>query len=96
MELSLVPLRDHKWKIPVQNGWVARGHVSRADLLDASFEAGLIGATGFVMVGGSIDFQSRAGSPDRNISLVTNRVDQLALPNQLSAVFQHRMQIDGK
>jgi hypothetical protein len=28
MELSLLPIGDHKWKIPVQNGLVLREHVN--------------------------------------------------------------------
>jgi hypothetical protein len=51
----------------------------RADLLDPGFDPGLIVPTGFVVVGGRVDFENPAGAPDRYVPITTNRIDQLAL-----------------
>jgi hypothetical protein len=55
-------------------------HTDCADLLGASFKTGLIGATGFVVICGSTNFQDTARPTNRNILFLTNRIDQLALP----------------
>ena len=55
-------------------------HARCADLLDPGFEAGLIGATGLVMVCGPVEFQDAARAPDRHIPLLADPLRQLALP----------------
>ena len=53
-----------------------------ANLLDASFNAGLLAATRFVMIGGPIEFQDAARPPDRYAPFITNRRRQLALASR--------------
>ncbi len=57
-------------------------HTGCADLFDASFKTGLIGATRFVVICGSIDFKDAAGPSNRNIPFLTNRIDQLTLQSR--------------
>jgi hypothetical protein len=61
---------------------IAIPHKVCADLLDATFKSGLIGATGFVVICGSVDFQDAAGRSNQKIPFLTNRIDQLALPSR--------------
>ncbi len=61
---------------------IAIPHTGYTDLLDASFKAGLIDATRFVVICGSIDFQDAEGPWNRNIPFLTNRIEQLALPSR--------------
>ena len=49
------------------------------NLLDPSFQAGLLAATGFVMIGGPIEFQDRARPPDRDAPIIANRRRQRAV-----------------
>jgi hypothetical protein len=44
-----------------------------ANLLDPSFKAGLLTATGFVMKGRAIEFQNATCAPDRYAPFVTDR-----------------------
>jgi hypothetical protein len=53
-----------------------------ADLLDPSFEAGLLAATGFVMISRPIEFQDAARPPDRDAPIIANRRRQLALASR--------------
>src|SRR5580692_406977 len=53
-----------------------------ANLLNPSFQAGLLTATGFVMKGRAIEFQNAACAPDRYTPFVTNRRHQLALASR--------------
>jgi hypothetical protein len=53
------------------------------DLLDPLFESGLTGATGFVMVGRSVELEGLAGPADRHLPLTADPVDELALPARL-------------
>ncbi len=53
-----------------------------ADLPDPLFQAGLTGATGFVMVSRGIEPQNLAGSPDRYAPINQYPIDQLALPDR--------------
>jgi len=55
-----------------------------ANLLDPIFESCLTGAMRFVVVGRGIDLEDPAVSPNRNISSVARRIDQLALPAKAS------------
>jgi hypothetical protein len=61
---------------------IAIPHTGRADLLDPGFDPGLIVPTGFVVVGGRVDFENPAGPPDRYVPITTNRIDQLALASR--------------
>jgi hypothetical protein len=58
---------------------VAVPNACGANLLNPGFETGLLAATGFVMIGGTIKFQNAAGAPDRYAPFVTDRRRQLAL-----------------
>ncbi len=58
---------------------IAVAHARRANLLDSGFDAGLIGATGFVVVSGRVEFENPARAPDRNVPLLANPCRQLAL-----------------
>src|SRR3954451_11026956 len=58
---------------------IAIAHARCADLLDASLETGLIGATRSVMVGGVTELEHTACASDRDIPLTANRTHQLAL-----------------
>ena len=49
------------------------------NLLDPSFQAGRLAATGFVMIGGPIEFQDRARPPDRDAPIIANRRRQRAV-----------------
>jgi hypothetical protein len=53
-----------------------------ANLVDPSFKAGLLTATGFVMKGRAIEFQNAACAPDRYAPFVTDRRRQLALASR--------------
>jgi hypothetical protein len=53
-----------------------------ASLFDPSFETGLLAATGFVMIGGTIKLQDAACAPDRYAPFVTDRRRQLALASR--------------
>jgi hypothetical protein len=58
---------------------VAVAHARLADLFDAGFDAGLLAAAGFVMIGRTIEFEDAARAPDRNAPFIANRRRQLAL-----------------
>lgn len=58
---------------------VAVAHTRRADLLDARFEAGLIGATGLVVVAGCVELDHATSPPDRNVPVLANPHRQPAL-----------------
>src|SRR6476469_6988851 len=60
------------------NTSIAVAHAGLADVLDALFEAGLSGASRFIVIGGCVDLKNPAGTPDGNIPFTTNHVDQLA------------------
>ena len=64
------------------NTSIAVAHAGLADLLDSLFEAGLSGASRFIVIGGCVDLKNPAGTPDGNIPFTTDRVDQLALPDR--------------
>ena len=64
------------------NTSIAVAHASLADVLDALLEAGLSGASRFIVIGGCVDLKNPAGTPDGNIPFTTDRVDQLALPDR--------------
>ena len=70
---ALATQQDVNAPIPV-------AHARGADLLDPGFEAGLIGAAGFAMVGGPIELQDAARAPDRYVPLPADPCRQLALP----------------
>jgi len=57
----------------------AVAHTRRADLLDARFEAGPIGATGLAVVAGCVELDHAASPPDRNVPVLANPYRQLAL-----------------
>ena len=61
---------------------VAIPHAGRTNVFDPGFDSGLVVPTGLVVVGGGIDFENPAGTPDRDIPLATYRVDQLALASR--------------
>ena len=52
---------------------VAVQDACRANLFDPSFETDLLAATGFVMIGGPIEFQDAARPPDRDAPIIANR-----------------------
>jgi hypothetical protein len=56
--------------------------VRLANLFDAGFQAGLLATTGFVMVGGPIEFEDAARPPDRDAPIIANRSRQLALASR--------------
>jgi hypothetical protein len=58
---------------------VAVANACLANLLDPSFERGLPGSSGFVVVGRRIEPQDLAGSSDRYAPIHQHSVDQLAL-----------------
>ena len=68
-------------------------HSCLANVFDPLFEGGLSGATGLVMVGGSVEQEHMTRSPDRYIPVAAHLIDELALPeaSKLSAqrVLQH-------
>ena len=64
------------------NAPVAIADPRDANLLDPSFKAGLLTATGFVMKGRAIEFQNAARAPDRYAPFVTDRRRQLALASR--------------
>ena len=61
---------------------VAVPDACRANLFDPSFETDLLAATGFVMIGGPIEFQDAARPPDRDAPIIANRRRQLALASR--------------
>ena len=64
------------------NAPVAIADPRGANLLDPSFKAGLLTATGFVMKGRAIELQNAACAPDRYAPFVTDRRRQLALASR--------------
>jgi hypothetical protein len=58
-----------------------------ANLFDSSFETGLLAATRFVMIGGTIELQDAACAPDRYAPFVTDRRRQLALASRQASDF---------
>jgi hypothetical protein len=53
-----------------------------ANLFDPSFETGLLAATGFVMIDGTIELQDAARAPDRYAPFVTDRRRRLSLASR--------------
>jgi hypothetical protein len=74
-QLNLDPMRLLVVDLPADTAQqhmhaaIAVTHARRANLLNPSFKAGLIGATGFVMVARGVEFQKPTGSPDRHVPL---------------------------
>jgi len=55
------------------------------NLFNPLFEGSLPGATGLVVVGGRIDQEHAAGSPDRYIPVAAHLSNELALPDRLQS-----------
>lgn len=61
------------------------GKLDRCNLLDPTFQSGLIGATGFVVVGRRIEAKRPASPSDRHAPIDQYPIDQLALPSRARA-----------
>src|ERR1700733_8304346 len=64
------------------NAPIAIANPRLANLLDPLFEGSLSGATRLVVVGGRIDQEHAAGSPDRYIPIAAHLINELALADR--------------
>src|SRR5689334_25365237 len=67
------------------NAAITVAHSCLADVSDPLFEGGLSGATGLVVVGGSVEQEHMTRSPDRYIPVAAHLIDELALPDRLQS-----------
>lgn len=65
------------------NTTITVADTNMADLPDLLFEGSLAGATGLVVVGRAVKFESVTGLTDRDLPFAADRVDQHALSTRL-------------
>src|ERR1700733_16135462 len=67
------------------NAPIAIANPRLTNLFDPLFESSLSGATRLVVVGGRIDQEHAAGSPDRYIPIAAHLINELALADRLQS-----------